>query len=131
MLQKVLRFLQERYGIDDLSKFMMGIVFILAVINMFFRLPVLSAFICAVIILIYFRMFSKNKYKRYQENQLYLKYMGPFQNWIRKQINIIKLRKDYHIYTCPTCKQKIKIPRGKGRIAVRCPKCRTEFIKKS
>lgn len=131
MLQKVLRFLQERYGIDDLSKFMMGIVFILAVINMFFRLPVLSAFIWAVIILIYFRMFSKNKYKRYQENQLYLKYMGPFQNWIRKQINIIKLRKDYHIYTCPTCKQKIKIPRGKGRIAVRCPKCRTEFIKKS
>lgn len=131
MLQKVLRFLQERYGIDDLSKLMMGIVFILAVINMFFRLPVLSAFIWAVIILIYFRMFSKNKYKRYQENQLYLKYMGPFQNWIRKQINIIKLRKDYHIYTCPTCKQKIKIPRGKGRIAVRCPKCRTEFIKKS
>ena len=131
MLQKVLRFLQERYGIDDLSKFMMGIVFILAVINMFFRLPVLSAIIWAVIILIYFRMFSKNKYKRYQENQLYLKYMGPFQNWIRKQINIIKLRKDYHIYTCPTCKQKIKIPRGKGRIAVRCPKCRTEFIKKS
>ena len=102
MLQKVLRFLQERYGIDDLSKLMMGIVFILAVINMFFRLPVLSAFIWAVIILIYFRMFSKNKYKRYQENQLYLKYMGPFQNWIRKQINIIKLRKDYHIYTCPT-----------------------------
>lgn len=131
MLQKVLRFLQERYGIDDLSKFMMGIVFILAVINMFFRLPVLSAVIWAVIILIYFRMFSKNKYKRYQENQLYLKYMEPFQNWIRKQINIIKLRKDYHIYTCPTCKQKIKIPRGKGRIAVRCPKCRTEFIKKS
>ena len=131
MLQKVLRFLQERYGIDDLSKLMMGIVFILAVINMFFRLPVLSAFIWAVIILIYFRMFSKNKYKRYQENQLYLKYMEPFQNWIRKQINIIKLRKDYHIYTCPTCKQKIKIPRGKGRIAVRCPKCRTEFIKKS
>lgn len=131
MLQKVLRFLQERYGIDDLSKLMMGIVFILAVINMFFRLPVLSAVIWAVIILIYFRMFSKNKYKRYQENQLYLKYMEPFQNWIRKQINIIKLRKDYHIYTCPTCKQKIKIPRGKGRIAVRCPKCRTEFIKKS
>ena len=131
MLQKVLRFLQERYGIDDLSKFMMGIVFILAVINMFFRLPVLSAVIWAVIILIYFRMFSKNKYKRYQENQLYLKYMEPFQNWIRKQINIIKLRKDYHIYTCPTCKQKNKIPRGKGRIAVRCPKCRTEFIKKS
>ena len=131
MLQKVLRFLQERYGIDDLSKLMMGIVFILAVINMFFRLPVLSAFIWAVIILIYFRMFSKNKYKRYQENQLYLKYTEPFQNWIRKQINIIKLRKDYHIYTCPTCKQKIKIPRGKGRIAVRCPKCRTEFIKKS
>lgn len=131
MLQKVLRFLQSRYGIDDLSKFMMGIVFVFAVINLVLRLPVLSAVIWVIIILIYFRMFSKNKYKRYQENQQYLKYMGPVQNWMKKEINLMKLRKDYHIYKCPTCKQKIKIPRGKGRIAVKCPKCRTEFIKKS
>lgn len=131
MLQKFLRFMQNRYGIDDLSKFMMGLTFVLAVVNLFVRNNMISAIIWIIIILIYFRMFSKNRYKRYQENQIFLKYMGPIQNKIKKEINLMKLRKEYHIYTCPTCKQKIKIPRGKGKIAVRCPKCRTEFIKKS
>lgn len=131
MLQKILRFIQGRYGIDDLAKFMMGIVLMLSIVNFFVRNQVITILAWIVIILIYFRMFSRDRYRRYQENQFYLKYMGPVQNKIQKEINILKLRKDYHIYKCPTCKQKIKIPRGKGRIAVKCPKCRTEFIKNS
>ena len=129
--EKFMRFMQGRYGVDDLSKFMMGVAFFLVFVGFFVRSNILSVIVWLILILVYVRMFSKNGYKRYEENQKFLKVFGPVKTRVNKEINLLKLRKDYHIYTCPTCKQKIKIPRGKGKIAVKCPKCRTEFIKKS
>ena len=87
---------------------------------------------------IYFRLgsrdlllFSRNVQKRYAENQAYLMKTYKIRNWFQNQKNIWQQRKVYHIYTCPSCKQKIRIPKGKGKIEVRCPKCGTTFIKKS
>lgn len=131
MIQKFLKFMQGRYGVDTLSKFMMGFAFFIAILNIFVRNTILSLLVWIILIIVYFRMFSRNGYQRYQENQKFLKYANPVINKVNSEIRLLKLRKDYHIYKCPTCKQKIKIPRGNGRIAVRCPKCRTEFIKKS
>ncbi|MFR5507562.1 MAG: MJ0042-type zinc finger domain-containing protein, partial [[Ruminococcus] torques] len=61
----------------------------------------------------------------------YLMKTYKIRNWFQNQKNIWQQRKVYHIYTCPSCKQKIRIPKGKGKIEVRCPKCGTTFIKKS
>ena len=40
-------------------------------------------------------------------------------------------RKQYHYYRCPQCRQKLRVPRGRGRIQISCPRCGTQFIKKS
>ncbi len=76
-------------------------------------------------------MFSRNVRKRYDENVRFLNKTAKIRGFFKSQKNLMAQRKDYHIYTCPGCKQKIRIPRGKGKIEIRCPKCGTTFIKKS
>ena len=80
---------------------------------------------------VYFRMFSKNIQKRYEENMKYLQLKRQVMGRFEKEKRMIADRKVNHIYKCPTCKQKIRIPKGKGKICITCPKCGTEFTKKS
>ena len=135
MKEKLIRFMQGRYGIDQLSKFLLitglAVVLLSACFGDTAVSMLLYIFGWGVVIYCYFRIFSRNVQKRYAENQAYLMKTYKIRNWFQNQKNIWQQRKVYHIYTCPSCKQKIRIPKGKGKIEVRCPKCGTTFIKKS
>ena len=135
MKEKLIRFMQGRYGIDQLSKFLLITGLAVVLLSAFFGETaggmLLYIFGWGVVIYCYFRIFSRNVQKRYAENQAYLMKTYKIRNWFQNQKNIWQQRKVYHIYTCPSCKQKIRIPKGKGKIEVRCPKCGTTFIKKS
>ena len=84
-----------------------------------------------LLILAYVRVFSRNINKRYEENMKFLQKKDAILNKFRKQKYYAAQRRNFHIYTCPQCKQKIRIPKVKGKISITCPKCRTSFIKKS
>lgn len=131
MKERLIRFMYGRYGVDAFSKFLVGVGLAIAIVTMFTRLPVLSYVGWAVIIYSYFRMFSKNHPRRYAENQAFLKYTAGVRTFLAKQKYNFKQRKTHHIYNCPSCRQKIRVPRGKGKIEVRCPKCSSTFIKRS
>ena len=79
----------------------------------------------------YFRMLSRNISRRYNENQIYLKYrykvIAKFNGFKAR----MRDRKTHRVFKCPGCSQKIRVPRGKGRISIKCPKCRIEFIKRT
>lgn len=131
MREKLIRFMQGRYGVDSLSKTIIWVGFVAVLLDMFLKTHVLYGLGWACVIYSYFRIFSKNIGRRQQENQLYLnktyKLRCKFASWK----NQLAQSKVYHIYKCPSCKQKIRIPRGKGKIEIRCPKCGTTFVKKS
>jgi predicted SprT family Zn-dependent metalloprotease len=135
MKEKLIRFMQGRYGVDQFSKFLLVLGLIAVVVSSVFvdNIAGLIFYILgwALVIYCYFRVFSRNIQKRYAENQAFLAKTYGIRNFFRKQKNIWQQRRVYHIYTCPSCKQKIRIPKGKGKIEVRCPKCGTTFIKKS
>lgn len=120
-----------RYGADQLGQFLLITAIICMVISMLLGSPVCNILSVLLLILCYCRMLSKNHTRRYAENTQYLKYAGKVTGFFKAKKRYFSQLKDYHIYRCPSCRQKIRIPRGKGRISITCPKCRTEFIKKS
>lgn len=130
MKEKLYRFMQGRYGSDQLNRFLMILVIICFAVSLFGVRPF---YLLGIVLLIYayLRMLSRNIYKRSAENSAYLRYEYKVKQKFAKLKRDIKQRKTHHIYKCPSCKQKIRIPRGKGKIEIRCPKCGQTFIKKS
>ena len=115
MKEKLQRFMWGRYGNDRFNQFLM-----------------IVALVClALLVYAYYRMFSKDLSKRSAENQWYLKKEMKVRGWWQRKKKAIAGRKEYKIYKCPKCGQKIRVPRHKGKIAIRCRKCGEEFIRKT
>ena len=133
MREKIARFMQGRYGVDELARFLTGFSMVWIVLELITRNR--------------YRILSRDYGKRQQENSKFLtlryRFTSKWNRWIHPKGYTAKgsrweklkydlaQKKAYHIYKCPGCGQKIRIPRGKGKIAVICPKCNTEFIKRS
>ena len=117
------RFMMGGYGHDRLNVALLIVGLILTVISMFVGnmlvVLVTTMLSYALLIVALFRCFSRNTYKRYNENRRYL-----------LLIDRLKYRNNRY-YICPKCRQTVRIPRGKGKIAITCPKCREKFIKKT
>ena len=131
MREKFARFMAGRYGMDTMGRFTIGLALFLVVINYIFTSRIINLLVWVLLILAYYRMFSRNVYKRSSENQVFLNKTYKIRSKFAGLKNRMAQSKDYHIYKCPSCKQKIRIPRGKGKIEIRCPKCSTTFIKRS
>lgn len=128
--------MQGRNGVDQFARFTMGVALAAIVITLFTGTrsgigAFLDLFGMAAIVYTYFRIFSKNISKRYQENQKYLQMTDKLRTRFQKEKRMMSQRKDYHIYSCPGCGQKIRIPRGGfKKVEIECPKCHTKFIKR-
>lgn len=129
MREKLQRFMMGRYGTDDLGKFTLYLALILYIINIFLRNRGVSSIITMVVLLGIYRMLSRDHQRRYQENIKFLNWKNKIVSKFRRKKSDMEQRKTHHIYRCPTCRQKIRIPKGKGRICITCPKCKTEFTK--
>ena len=130
MRQKFQRFMMGRYGNDRFNQFLMIVALIFLVIS-FFGPGIFYTIALAIMIYTYYRMFSRQIYKRAAENQKYIQKEMQVRGFFKRKKKEFSQLKDYHIYKCPRCKQKIRVPRGRGRIAITCRKCGNEFIKKS
>ena len=112
MKEKFMRFMQGRNGVDQFARFTMGVALAAIVLTLFTGTrsgigAFLDLFGMAAIVYTYFRIFSKNISKRYQENQKYLQMTDKLRARFQKEKRMMSQRKDYHIYSCPGCGQKI------------------------
>ena len=111
-----------RYGADELGRTLNIVVLVSLVVSMFSGLlPVLSIFYWfGIALMIYncFRMFSKSR--RY-------KAVVKRDQWKKR----FAQRDTYRFFKCPGCRQRVRVPKGRGKICITCPKCRREFIRRS
>lgn len=131
MLNWLRRLMVGRYGGDQLNNAFLVLCLLLVVLNWLTRWRIFMLFGLALLLLCYFRMFSRNIQARYAENQKFLKFWGPLSAKFRNKSAQFRDRKFHKYLKCPSCKATLRVPRGKGKIHVTCPKCRHQFTTKS
>ncbi len=117
------RFMTGRYGTDKLNMYILGAGVIVCLLTMLIPVPladlILSLFSYILMFWALFRTFSRNTYKRYQENRRFLLFLDRLKD------------REHKYFSCPKCRQPVRVPKGKGKIAITCPKCREKFIRKT
>ncbi len=123
-----------RNGNDQLNVFLLIVDLILMLLSSIFSKSiggVLYPIVIALLVYVYFRMFSRNVYKRREENGKYmrLKYKAAAELRLFKERWI--QRKYYKFFTCPSCRAGLRVPRHRGKIKIVCRKCGTSFFGKT
>ena len=135
MRERMARFMAGRNGNDQLNRLLMlADVIALLLASLLSRTAlggVLYTLALILLVLTYFRMFSRDVYRRRSENERYLREKQKLLSRLRVLRERWRQRKDYRFFTCPSCKAVMRVPRGKGRIRVVCQKCGSTFTGKS
>ena len=120
-----------RYGMDQLGFCSMIFLLFLNVVASLGRFEFLAMLVSLLMLVVLWRAFSRNIPKRTAENQMFLRYAEPCRKWLVSQFASCKDRKTHCHFRCPHCGQKIRVPKGRGKIQITCPKCQQSFVKKS
>lgn len=131
MKEKFRRFMSGRYGSDQLC---VAIVIAAMLFTLtaritgiiWFQIPAYGLLIWGI-----FRIFSRNHGARGRENAAFLKLWTPVCKWFKLQYYRFHDRKTHRYFSCPNCKNSLRVPKGKGEITITCPVCKTRFDKKT
>ena len=122
------RFMWGRYGVDQLAMFLLGAAVVLSLLSWILSwLGAIGTVVAMVFSLLSYgllfwyliRVFSRNLDARRRENRRFLAMFRSLRD------------RDNRYYRCPKCRQTVRVPRGRGKICIRCPKCGEKFIRKS
>ena len=135
MREKLLRFMTGRYGMDELSRTLCIAAMVCVLLSSFFRGLVVFTMIyyvgCILLVGAMLRILSRNVAKRQAENREFLVLCADARRFTATKRQQWEQRKSYRFFKCPDCKQRVRVPRGHGKICITCPKCKREFVKKS
>ena len=120
-----------RYGCDQLSMLLLILSFLLIVAAEFSGRIQITYLSFAPLGVCIYRTLSKQIEKRRLENYKFMMLLSPMYSYFNEKRRDFKDFQNYKYFRCPNCKQKLRVPRGKGKVAITCFKCNTEFTKKT
>ena len=116
-------FMAGRYGTDRLNMVILCAGLVASLLSVWIRVSPLNLVFWALsyglMIWAIVRSLSRNTYKRYQENRKFLQFFDRLKD------------RQHRYFDCPKCRQMVRVPRGKGKIAITCPRCKEKFVKKT
>jgi len=124
-------FMIGRYGPDHLGFSMIILSLVLSLLYATIGVTPLLFISYIVFGLALFRMLSRNIYRRRAENDKFIRYWWPIRTKIKRVVEKIKQRRTHRFFACPGCKNKLRVPKGKGKLQITCPKCVEKFFRKT
>ena len=124
------RLLYGRYGWDQLNFFLAVVAVVLYLLDLFLDASPLYILYLLCILVVLFRVLSRNFARRRAENAKFLTVAGPAIRWIKLQRTIHR-DKEHRYFKCPNCGQQLRVPRGKGKVTITCRNCGVSFDEKT
>ena len=125
------RFMMGRYGGDQLSVVLLVLSIFLTILARLINLPLLAVIAYIPLVICIYRMFSRDISKRSMENYKFAMLVSPLYSWFKKTQQRVKDTKTHKYFKCQNCKTTLRVPKGKGKIIITCPKCKIQFTKKT
>lgn len=125
--ERLQEFMRGRNGADDIVRVCVFVGLAFAVVYIFVPVWWLSAIAFLFVIYAWWRMLSRNVAARARENERFMAALGPMRPWVSSPLGTLRDRRSHKVLTCPSCGQRLRVPRGKGRLKVRCRRCGTSF----
>ena len=132
MIKNFIRnFMAGRYGPDHLNVAMIVVSLALSLLHAILGFSPIMYVSYAILALVLYRMFSRNIRQRRKENDRFLRYWWPLRTRVRRFPTYIRQRKTHKFFQCPGCRNSLRVPRGKGKLQITCPKCAERFTRKT
>ncbi len=129
--EKMHRFFSGRYGYDELSRFLWIVAVVCMLLGLIPKLLPMSIISSVLLFYTLFRSFSRNISRRQIERNAYLAQIRKIKDRNYWQRQKWLLRDTYRFYRCKQCGKMLRVPKGKGKIKITCPGCKSQFIKKT
>ena len=129
--QKMSFWMYGRNGMDSLNMFLAVAALVLSILSNFRKLWILSPLSSVCIVFFIIRFVSKNLCKRRAENAKYLEIKNKIVGRVPTYKKMWQDRKTHKFFKCPNCKTTLRLPKGRGKIQITCPKCQNKIIRKT
>jgi len=123
------RLMYGRYGSDRLNLALIIFALIIGLVGSLTHISVILYVSYIPLVYVLFRLLSKNIAARKRENERFLRVTKPLTEGVRNRSLRFRDRKAHKYLSCPACRHTLRVPRGKGKIRITCPKCGERFTK--
>lgn len=132
MKEKFRQWMAGRYIGDPLNQFITRFAIILILLNIIvFKSRILSGLSLALAFYAFYRSLSRDIDKRSRENAAFLRKTTGLRKGITRYRRRLFGEGGYRYFACPSCGKELRVPKGKGKVKVRCPHCKHEMEKRT